>query len=81
MLWQLFCKEIGYFSSLVAVLILLPFVCYVLQINPLKCASSGMFVNLSAVMLKLCAPFLEDLKKMTLIDPNYILHSNRLDFQ
>lgn len=52
-----------------------------ININPLKCASSGMFVNLSAVMLKLCAPFIEDLKKMTLIDPSYILHSSRLDFQ
>lgn len=52
-----------------------------ININPLKCASAGMFVNLSAVMLKLCSPFLEDLKKLTLIDPNYILHSSRLDFQ
>lgn len=52
-----------------------------ININPLKCASTGMFVNLSAVMLKLCEPFLEDLKKLTLIDPNYILHSSRLDFQ
>ena len=52
-----------------------------MNINPLKCASSGMFVNLSAVMLKLCAPFLEDLNKMTLINPSYIRHSSRLDFQ
>jgi hypothetical protein len=32
-------------------------------------------------MFKLCVPFLEDLKKMTLIDPNCSLQSNCLDFQ
>ena len=29
------------------------------QVDPITCASSGMFVNLSAVMLRLCEPFLD----------------------
>lgn len=51
-----------------------------LQVDPLSCASSGMFVNLSAVMLRLCEPFL-DLTKMDKIDPKYVFYSNRLDLR
>ncbi|KAL2898674.1 putative ubiquitin conjugation factor E4 [Bienertia sinuspersici] len=53
-----------------------------LQIDPLTCASSGMFVNLSAVMLMLCEPFLDaNLSKRDKIDPNYVFYSNRLDLR
>ncbi|CAO2820573.1 unnamed protein product [Amaranthus hypochondriacus] len=53
-----------------------------LQIDPLTCASSGMFVNLSAVMLRLCEPFLDaNLSKRDKIDPNYVFYSNRLDLR
>eukprot|EP00252_Welwitschia_mirabilis_P016787 TRINITY_DN3721_c0_g1_i1.p1 TRINITY_DN3721_c0_g1~~TRINITY_DN3721_c0_g1_i1.p1 ORF type:complete len:1020 (+),score=199.58 TRINITY_DN3721_c0_g1_i1:182-3241(+) len=52
-----------------------------INVNPLKCASPGMFVNLGAVMLKLCEPFLGDPKKMNLIDPNYVLQNSRLEFR
>uniref|UniRef100_A0A0D6R1N6 RING-type E3 ubiquitin transferase n=1 Tax=Araucaria cunninghamii TaxID=56994 RepID=A0A0D6R1N6_ARACU len=50
-----------------------------INVNPLKCASSGMFVSLSAVMLKLCEPFLDDPTKINLIDANYVLHNGRID--
>ncbi|KAK9742559.1 hypothetical protein RND81_03G182000 [Saponaria officinalis] len=50
-----------------------------LQVDPLTCASSGMFVNLSSVMLRLCEPFLDaNLSKMDKIDPTYVFRSNRL---
>ena len=53
-----------------------------IQIDPLTCASSGMFVNLSAVMLRLCEPFLDaNLSKRDKIDPNYAFYSNRLDLR
>lgn len=51
-----------------------------IQVDPLSCASSGMFVNLSAVMLRLCDPFLDaNLTKRDKIDPKYVFHNNRLD--
>ncbi|XP_062151115.1 probable ubiquitin conjugation factor E4 [Alnus glutinosa] len=51
-----------------------------IQVDPLSCASSGMFVSLSAVMLRLCEPFLDaNLTKRDKIDPKYVFHSNRLD--
>lgn len=51
-----------------------------IQVDDLSCASSGMFVNLSAVMLRLCEPFLDaNLTKRDKIDPKYVFHSNRLD--
>eukprot|EP01018_Ginkgo_biloba_P036582 Gb_15414 [translate_table: standard] len=51
-----------------------------IQVNPFKCASSGMFVNLSAVMLRLCEPFLDaNMTKMDKIDPNYVLRNGRID--
>lgn len=53
-----------------------------LQIDPLTCASSGMFVNLSAVMLRLCEPFLDaNLTKRDKIDPTYVFRSKRLDLK
>ncbi|KAG0558710.1 hypothetical protein KC19_10G048000 [Ceratodon purpureus] len=52
-----------------------------LQSNPLAVASSGMFVSLSAVMLKLCAPFLDaSLSKKDKLDARYVLQGGRLDF-
>ncbi|XP_042019614.1 probable ubiquitin conjugation factor E4 [Salvia splendens] len=51
-----------------------------LQVDPLSCASSGMFVNLSAVMLRLCEPFLDaNMSKRDKIDPKYVFYSNRLE--
>lgn len=50
-----------------------------IQVDPITCASSGMFVNLSAVMLRLCEPFLDaNLTKRDKIDAKYVHHSNRL---
>ncbi|KAI5558920.1 hypothetical protein POPTR_017G089600v4 [Populus trichocarpa] len=53
-----------------------------IQVDPLSCASSGMFVNLSAVMLRLSEPFLDaNLSKKDKIDPNYVFQNNRLDIR
>ncbi|XP_062215293.1 probable ubiquitin conjugation factor E4 isoform X2 [Phragmites australis] len=53
-----------------------------MQVDPLKCASSGMFVNLSAVMLHLCEPFLDNMEsKKDKIDVNYLFFNNRIDFK
>ncbi|KAJ6753099.1 hypothetical protein OIU74_027873 [Salix koriyanagi] len=53
-----------------------------IQVDPLSCASSGMFVNLSAVMLRLSEPFLDaNLSKKDKIDPNYVFHNNRLNMR
>ncbi|KAL8124632.1 putative ubiquitin conjugation factor E4 [Apium graveolens] len=53
-----------------------------IQVDPISCASSGMFVNLSAVMLRLCEPFLDaNLTKRDKIDPNYVFNSSRLDLR
>ncbi|KAJ7974348.1 Ubiquitin conjugation factor like [Quillaja saponaria] len=53
-----------------------------IQVDPISCASSGMFVNLSAVMLRLCEPFLDaSLTKRDKIDPKYVHHCNRLDLR
>ncbi|KAK7266488.1 hypothetical protein RIF29_19132 [Crotalaria pallida] len=50
-----------------------------IQVDPIVCASSGMFVNLSAVMLRLCEPFLDaNLTKRDKIDAKYVHYSNRL---
>ncbi|KAI9124653.1 hypothetical protein K1719_004575 [Acacia pycnantha] len=53
-----------------------------IQVDPMTCASSGMFVNLSAVMLRLCEPFLDaNLTKRDKIDAKYVYYSNRLDLR
>ncbi|KAF7820500.1 putative ubiquitin conjugation factor E4 [Senna tora] len=53
-----------------------------IQVDPITCASSGMFVNLSAVMLRLCEPFLDaNLTKRDKIDAKYVFYSNRLDLR
>ncbi|KAL2552266.1 putative ubiquitin conjugation factor E4 [Forsythia ovata] len=53
-----------------------------LQVDPLSSASSGMFVNLSAVMLRLCEPFLDaNMSKKDKIDPKYVFDSNRLELR
>ncbi|XVE83728.1 hypothetical protein DITRI_Ditri16bG0109600 [Diplodiscus trichospermus] len=53
-----------------------------IQVDPISCASSGMFDNLSAVMLRLSEPFLDaNLTKRDKIDPNYVFYSNRLDLR
>lgn len=50
------------------------------QVDPMLCASSGMFVNLSAVMLRLSEPFLDaNLSKKDKIDPKYVFYGDRLD--
>jgi ubiquitin conjugation factor E4 B len=41
-----------------------------------------MFVNLSAVMLRLCEPFLDNMEsKKDKIDVKYIFCNNRIDFK
>ncbi|XP_024033127.1 probable ubiquitin conjugation factor E4 [Morus notabilis] len=53
-----------------------------IQVDPMSCASSGMFVNLSAVMLRLCEPFLDaNLTKKDKIDPKYVFNGDRLDLR
>ncbi|PIA62963.1 hypothetical protein AQUCO_00200763v1 [Aquilegia coerulea] len=53
-----------------------------IQVDPLACASSGMFVNLSAVMIRLCDPFLDaNLTKRNKIDPRYVFSNTRLDLR
>ncbi|KAK4801358.1 hypothetical protein SAY86_021845 [Trapa natans] len=50
-----------------------------MEVDYMSCASSGMFVNLSAVMLRLCEPFLDaNLTKREKIDPKYVFYGNRL---
>ena len=57
-------------------------VCNLVQVDPISCASSGMFVNLSAVMLRLCEPFLDaNLTKRDKIDPKYVFNSTRLELR
>ncbi|KAJ0100383.1 hypothetical protein Patl1_21822 [Pistacia atlantica] len=53
-----------------------------IQVEPMYCASSGMFVNLSAVMLQLSDPFLDaNLTKRDKIDPKYVFYGGRLDLK
>ncbi|OVA12138.1 U box domain [Macleaya cordata] len=53
-----------------------------IQADPVACASSGMFVNLSAVMLRLCEPFLDaNLTKRDRIDAKYVFYNTRLDLR
>ncbi|CAN1163011.1 Probable ubiquitin conjugation factor E4 [Linum perenne] len=53
-----------------------------IQVDLISCASSGMFVNLSAVMLRLCEPFLDaNCSKVDKIDPEYVFYSDRLDLR
>ncbi|XP_058226319.1 probable ubiquitin conjugation factor E4 [Rhododendron vialii] len=53
-----------------------------MQVDPIACASSGMFVSLSAVMLRLCEPFLDaNFTKRDKIDPGYVFYSTRLDLR
>ncbi|KAK7257695.1 hypothetical protein RIF29_31856 [Crotalaria pallida] len=48
-------------------------------VDYMTCASSGIFMNLSAVMLRLCNKFLDaELTKREQIDASYAHHSNRL---
>ncbi|KAG6523946.1 probable ubiquitin conjugation factor E4 isoform X1 [Zingiber officinale] len=52
-----------------------------MQVDPLSSASSGMFVNLSSVMIRLCEPFLDGaVTKRDKINPKYLFHNTRLDF-
>lgn len=45
-------------------------------------SSSGMFVNLSAVMLRLCEPFLDaNASKRDRFDPDYVLYSKVFDLK
>jgi ubiquitin conjugation factor E4 B len=51
-------------------------------VDPLKCASAGMFVNLSAVMLRLCEPFLDQMEsKKDKIDVKYLFCNDRINFK
>ncbi|KAI3840361.1 hypothetical protein MKX03_005857 [Papaver bracteatum] len=52
-----------------------------MNVDKATCASSGMFVNLSVVMLRLSNPFLEDLIKRDKIDAKYVSNGTRLNFR
>ncbi|CAN1143891.1 Probable ubiquitin conjugation factor E4 [Linum perenne] len=53
-----------------------------IQVDPMSCSSSGMLVNLSAVMLRLCEPFLDaNCSKVDEIDPGYVFYSDRLNLR
>ncbi|CAH1434878.1 unnamed protein product [Lactuca virosa] len=50
-------------------------------VDPMPSASSGMFVDLSVVMLRLCEPFLDaNSPKKDKIDPKYVFYGSHLDF-
>lgn len=52
-----------------------------IQVDSFRCASCGMLVSLSAVMLKLCEPFLDaSFSKRDKIDVSYVLNKTRIDF-
>lgn len=52
-----------------------------MQVDTYRCGSCGMFVTLSAVMLKLCGPFLDvSFSKRDKIDASYVLYKTRIDF-
>ncbi|KAJ6802526.1 putative ubiquitin conjugation factor E4 [Iris pallida] len=53
-----------------------------MQVDPMSCASSGMFVNLSAIMLRLSEPFLDaNASKREKIDPKYFFYNSRFDLK
>ncbi|MQL85685.1 hypothetical protein Taro_018198 [Colocasia esculenta] len=53
-----------------------------MRVDPLSSASSGTFVTLGAVMLRLCEPFLDaTLSKRDKIDPRYVLYNKRLELR
>ncbi|XP_078436752.1 U-box domain-containing protein [Wolffia australiana] len=53
-----------------------------MRVDPLSSASSGTFVALSAVMLRLCEPFLDaTTSKIDKIDTKYVLHDERLELR
>ncbi|CAI9109777.1 OLC1v1009673C1 [Oldenlandia corymbosa var. corymbosa] len=53
-----------------------------IQVDAISVASPGMFVNLSAVMLRLCEPFLDaNLTKRDKIDPKYVFNGTRLELR
>uniref|UniRef100_A0ACD5V2A9 Uncharacterized protein n=1 Tax=Avena sativa TaxID=4498 RepID=A0ACD5V2A9_AVESA len=53
-----------------------------MQVDPFKCASAGMFLNLSAVMLRLCEPFLDQMEsKKDKIDVKYLFCNDRINFK
>ncbi|CAA6662959.1 unnamed protein product [Spirodela intermedia] len=53
-----------------------------MRVDPLSSASSGTFVTLSAVMLRLCEPFLDATsQKIDKIDTRYVLYDERLELR
>ncbi|KAI3946325.1 hypothetical protein MKW98_010449 [Papaver atlanticum] len=52
-----------------------------MHVDTVTCASSGMFFNLSVVMLRLCMPFLKEITKRDKIDAKYVSNSTRLDLR
>ncbi|KAK8933685.1 putative ubiquitin conjugation factor E4 [Platanthera zijinensis] len=53
-----------------------------MQVDPLSCASTGLFVNLSSIMLRLSRPFLDsNASKREKIDPKYVFFNHRLDLR
>ncbi|KAK8942265.1 putative ubiquitin conjugation factor E4 [Platanthera guangdongensis] len=53
-----------------------------MQVDPLSCANTGLFVNLSTIMLRLSRPFLDsNTTKRDKIDPKYVFFNHRLDLR
>ncbi|KAI3902309.1 hypothetical protein MKW92_037205 [Papaver armeniacum] len=52
-----------------------------MNIDKVTCASSGMFVNLSVVMLRLSNPFINELKKIDKIDARYVYNGTHLNLR
>ncbi|MCL7037889.1 hypothetical protein MKW94_026030 [Papaver nudicaule] len=52
-----------------------------MHVDTATCASSGMFFNLSVVMLRLCDPFLNDFRKRDKIDAKYVSNGTRLNLR
>ncbi|XP_026430496.1 probable ubiquitin conjugation factor E4 [Papaver somniferum] len=52
-----------------------------MNIDKVTCASSGMFVNLSVVMLRLSNPFINELEKRDKIDAKYVSNGTHLNLR
>ncbi|KAI3840362.1 hypothetical protein MKX03_005858 [Papaver bracteatum] len=52
-----------------------------MHLDTANCASSGMFFNLSVVILRLCITFLKEITKRDKIDAKYMSNSTRMDLR
>jgi ubiquitin conjugation factor E4 B len=53
-----------------------------IQVDPITVASDGFMINITAVLLALCEPFLShSSSKISFIDPEYFVKSNRINIE